>query len=830
MSYLEKIRNIIVQNSGKLLIVLFSFSVYSTLFFLLIDAGEKVSVLALFPIIVSSLIFGLKIGVAIAVLLIPVNWLYFHLGGFNALDIMILNTPGVLGSIVIAVAAGYMSDLAKRSRIQLEQLTREINERKKAEARITELQRELETNVLSKGALSENKNGATAGELFPTNISFADKNYKEIADNAVDIIYTVDANGRFTFANKAALDNCGYTINELKNLTYLDLVADEYRSRVKNFYFRQYVSRKKSTYFEIPFTQRSGMLKWFGQNAALILDNSEVVGFSIIARDITQRKQMELSLRESETMLRLVTETANDAIITCDNNFNIIQWNNAAEGMYGYSKEEIIGKPLVQLMSVEEKKIFLKNVIESEGQPFKFDHGKQFKRMGRKKDGTVFHIEVSIADWERKGRVYYTHIIRDITDRVNREKELEEYREHLEQLVEERTEKFNAVNRKLSDEIDKLTIAESQIRNQIEFLEILINTIPIPVYIRNRDKIFIDCNKSFEEFFGLKKEKVTGKSNNDLFPPELAEIYNKMDEEILDKKGRVGFETKVNDREGILHEVVIYQTVFKNNKDEIEGTVGVILDITDQKNLQREIKKSLDKEKELGELRSAFISTVSHEFRTPLTTILSSSDLIELYNSKEGTESTNEFVHKIQKAVAYMIDLIDDVLIINKAEAGKLKFNPRFVDINNLIKEIVEDAKALSNNKHTFLVNIKVNSQRYNIDPKLFKQILSNLLSNAVKYSPNGGRIQLEVNEANSMLKTSVSDNGIGISEEDQKHLFEAFYRCRNAENIPGTGLGLSITKKAVELHNGTITVQSASSKGTTFTFQLPVDKASEIV
>ena len=1029
--------------------------------------------LALLPIIVCSILFGTKAGLLSAAVLIPINGFFYYLLGEDAFSILIVHSPGIVGSFIIASAAGYMSDISKKYKVQLEQLKKEIEARRKVEDKIAELQKKLHTNLLAKGETESDSAGMPEDETTVSQAEFGESDYKGIADNAVDIIYTVNNNGYVTYANKAALQTSGYSIEELNNFTYLNFIPVEYKNQVKAFYLKQYLQKKKSTYYEFPFTLKNGLIKWYGQNATLIFEGTDVTGFNVIARDITQRKQMELSLRESETKLRLITESANDAIIICNDSFNIIQWNSAAERMYGYSKTEILGKSFIQLIPNDDRNYFLKKVIEYHGTIESNEHEQIVKR-GKRKDSSVFNIEISVADWERKGKVYFTYIIRDITDRIKQEaqiikerdtaqkylditpvimcvldtygnivqinktgceilgyeenellgnnwfslllpkeeqepqlnsfrkfleskkqfsydensiltkdnekknisfkntiltepngeitgvlfsgediterrkaqsmleeseeryrtlfehsaltvliidpdtgriknankaavkfygydetefqelyvwdlnilpkdeilrqmktviasrkeeftfkhrlkngeirdvaivsgvikirqqdlilssitditerlkieNELADYRQHLERLVEERTERLNSANKKLSSEIEKLTKAEAQIRSQIEFFQILINTIPLPIYIRNRDKRFMDCNKSFEDFFGLKKKRIIGKSNTSLFPPDVAHIFNKIDEEIFEKEEHVNYEASIHDRLGYIHELIIYQALFKNNKNEIEGTIGVILDISDQKKLQREIKKSLDKEKELGGLRSAFISTVSHEFRTPLTTILSSSDLIELYNKESNISAIDEFVKKIQNAVSYMTDLIDDVLVINKAETGKMELNAEYVDIYDLIRVSVEDAEALSNDKHLFLVNIKVNQDKYFLDKRLFKQVLSNLLSNAVKYSPAGGTIQLAVKEENKKLFIHVADNGIGISEEDQKHLFDVFFRSKKTENMPGTGLGLAIAKKAIELHNGEIYISNSSSKGTTFTFWIPV-------
>jgi signal transduction histidine kinase len=213
----------------------------------------------------------------------------------------------------------------------------------------------------------------------------------------------------------------------------------------------------------------------------------------------------------------------------------------------------------------------------------------------------------------------------------------------------------------------------------------------------------------------------------------------------------------------------------------------------------------------------------SHEFRTPLTTILASADLLEILGPKWDEDKYKKHIAKIQTAVSYMTDLINDVLIINRAETGKMNFSPSEVNLYNLIRESIDNFRTTSGNGIEFNLQYNASQKTYYLDLKLIMQIITNLISNAVKYSPAGGDINIAVSNAGSMLKIKVSDFGIGISEDDQKHLFHPFYRGKNIENIPGTGLGLSIVQKAVEMHNGKIFFESTEGKGTTFTIFIPL-------
>lgn len=246
-----------------------------------------------------------------------------------------------------------------------------------------------------------------------------------------------------------------------------------------------------------------------------------------------------------------------------------------------------------------------------------------------------------------------------------------------------------------------------------------------------------------------------------------------------------------------------------------------------------EIKKALIQEKELNSLKTKFITTTSHEFRTPLGIISSSTGLLEDYDAKLDRPKKIKHWQRIQSAVKHMTNLLEDVLLIYQADAGKLECKRSPVDLigfcHELIEEIEISCKAEGRFKFTFNCN---NSQicidddvtTVNLDPKLLRQILTNLLSNAVKYSFPDSEIILDLTLTQDCLNFQVKDRGIGISETDRVRLFESFHRGTNVDTIQGTGLGLSIVKRCVELHGGTIDFIGEINVGTTFIVNLPLN------
>ncbi|AFY82185.1 hybrid sensor histidine kinase/response regulator [Oscillatoria acuminata] len=238
---------------------------------------------------------------------------------------------------------------------------------------------------------------------------------------------------------------------------------------------------------------------------------------------------------------------------------------------------------------------------------------------------------------------------------------------------------------------------------------------------------------------------------------------------------------------------------------------------------ERDIAEQLQKEAEnLVELNSRYIAMTSHEFRTPMTTIHSSSELLEHYSHKWSEEKKLSHLKRIQSSIKTMTKLLDEVLTIGKADAGKLEFKPIDLDMFDLAKELVEELH-LSTDKPRINLQVFGEIEQAILDPKLLRHILTNLLSNALKYSPAGGTVNFTLTRQEEYLILSVQDSGIGIPESDLIHLFESFQRASNVGSLPGTGLGLAIVKKCVDRHNGTITVNSTVGVGTTFTVTLPM-------
>ncbi len=257
---------------------------------------------------------------------------------------------------------------------------------------------------------------------------------------------------------------------------------------------------------------------------------------------------------------------------------------------------------------------------------------------------------------------------------------------------------------------------------------------------------------------------------------------------------------------------------------------GVNVDIDDRKRAEAELLAAVQRAKELSEMKSKFVSTASHEFRTPLATMLSSAELLEHYSDNLDAAEKRNLLQTIQSGAKRMSEMIDGVLALGRAESGVLKLNPARMNLPELCNKVVSEFRIAQGKQHVINLVDRFDRTDVDMDEQLLRHILNNLLSNAVKYSPPGSEVTFSLARRDEHAVIEIQDRGIGIPAPDQPRLFESFHRASNVENRPGTGLGLAIVKKSVELHGGEISVDSTVGSGTRFTVVLPLHASPQAV
>ena len=257
--------------------------------------------------------------------------------------------------------------------------------------------------------------------------------------------------------------------------------------------------------------------------------------------------------------------------------------------------------------------------------------------------------------------------------------------------------------------------------------------------------------------------------------------------------------------------------------DELEVVVNRLIQTNRklEKN-ESELSQALDKERELNELKSRFVSMASHEFRTPLSTILSSTSLISRYTREDQDKNRQKHIERIKAAVANLTGILNDFLSLDKLEENVIDVQTAEIEMNDLCLEVSQELHGLLDNEQKILHRVIGKQVPFHSDRRILKNILFNLLSNAIKYSPKQQNVTCELNYLDAHLEIAVIDQGIGIPIHEQKHLFERFFRATNVETIQGTGLGLNIVKRYLDLLHGTIRFESTPYVGTTFCVQIP--------
>lgn len=242
------------------------------------------------------------------------------------------------------------------------------------------------------------------------------------------------------------------------------------------------------------------------------------------------------------------------------------------------------------------------------------------------------------------------------------------------------------------------------------------------------------------------------------------------------------------------------------------------------------VMEALEREKELNVLKSRFVTTASHEFRTPLGTILSSASLLARYNTEEDADKRIRHIDRIRSAVNNLTEILNDFLSLDKLEEGYIRNTPVEFELNHLIEKTTDEMRAILLRNQTISVKTFATEIKLYQDRQIIRNILINLISNAIKYSPEGKPIEISITTENKgFITLAIKDEGIGIPDEDQHHLFEQFFRANNAGNVQGTGLGLNIVKRYVELLEGHIRFESKLNNGTTFFITLPVKARSQL-
>ncbi|MCS6836657.1 MAG: PAS domain S-box protein [Anaerolineae bacterium] len=623
--------------------------------------------------------------------------------------------------------------------------------------------------------------------------------FRALVENNPDVIVRLDEDLRYIYANPALLRESGVPLEAVLGRTLYDIIGQHHplEDIARQVLETGQEQRAEFDYFG-PVDHR-----YYEARLAPELDEAgKVRSVLMISRDITPLRRAQESLR----LFARAVDASSTGVTIADMTLPdqpLIYVNPTFCDISGYDPGEVIGRNcrLLQANDRDQEAVCVMREAIRAGREVRV------RLRNYRKDGTLFWNELRLSPiFDLGGQLtHYVGIQMDVTAQVEAEQELTRLYQQVNnytQVLEERVEERTAALRHAKDQV-----------------EAILNSISDLVILLNPRGLIEQVNPSFCRWFSVDSDQI--------FYRPLVEVINAKQPHLLMDVLLYALETSEPQR------IEVHGHTPDGKSYTFDGALASVgagddlrvvcslRDISTQKQLEEHLRASLARERELSEMKSRFTSMISHEFRTPLAVIMSSAALLREYHERLTSEKRLNHLDKIETHSRLLAEMMNDALFITRSEATGIQVHRSTQHLPTLLQHIIDDARTL--NPHGNWVNYQhEGSEQASVDPTLLRQILQNLLSNAVKYSPDKTPIELHSRLEGQWLTLTVRDYGIGIPPEAMPHLFEAFYRAPNVNNISGTGLGLVIVKRAVDALGGDVYAESQLGSGTTFTVRLP--------
>jgi PAS domain S-box-containing protein len=605
--------------------------------------------------------------------------------------------------------------------------------------------------------------------------------YRQVVENAIDIIITVDINGNFIYSNQAGLKVTGFTLDNFLSLHYFDLIRPDFKKRFKLFYIRQYLQKKDSTYFEYPFITKKGEIKWLGQNTTLIFQGNRVIGFQCISRDITERKQTQMALKESEKRYRHLVELSPDAILVHIKG-NLVFVNESCVKLFGGAKQEdVLNKLITEFIQPDSIDIFKAKI------KYKTDRDSNLllqNQQLRRLDGTKINVEVSTNHIIFNNESATQIVIRDMTERKHFEEELR--------------------------------------KSQLE-VNTLLDSLPGLAFLKDKNHRYLIVNQKFCNAMGYTKEEIIGKTDFDILPHHIAIKYIDEDIEVL-KSGKVIYTREEQTLvDGKLLTIGTRKVPVKDYTGDVIGLIGLGVDITERQEAEEAIRKYTTELEELNAEKDKFFSIISHDLRSPFQGLLGLTNVIVEEYENLSVEELKIFINNIYNSSKNLFNLIENLLQWSRIQRGKLEINLTKIELYEAILYVLNLLSRNAANKDIRITNETIPNVFVYSDVNILHSTLQNLISNSIKFTDYGGEIKISSKKEDKFIAVTVCDNGIGIQQDDLTKLFriDTQHSTIGTAKESGTGLGLIICKELIEKQGGTIKVESKLGEGSSFTFTL---------
>lgn len=521
---------------------------------------------------------------------------------------------------------------------------------------------------------------------------------------------------------------------------------------------------------------------------------------------------------------RPIFTNASVGILVINGDGKVIAINPFALKEFGYAEKEIVGQKIEALIPEGILKKPCRHIRA--GSPVLYD----IHRVAAKKNGQRFPVEISLSCYRDHNDERIIAVVHPVSNKRKSKAAIEILHKELEATVRQRT-------RELNETLHHLEVINEKLEAAIHFQKAVLDNAGAMIVITDEKGTIKLFNPEAALNTGYSEQEIVNKKTVLLFHDKNDIARRK--KELLRKHGTTtenDFDMLVENARRNIHDETQYifrrkngtsfpvsltVTAIRDTEGKITGFLGIAIDISERKKAEEDLRAALEKEKGLNELKSRFVTMASHEFRTPLSTVLSSAYLIEKYALTDEQPKREKHVQRIVSSVNMLTDILNDFLSVGKIEEGRIQVRPAPFAVSDLVlsvtSEMRDTLKAGQQIRYSHEGRREVTT-----DPSLLKHIIMNLISNASKFSHEASPIEIKTVNQNQHFILSVKDYGIGISKEDQQHLMERFFRGANAGTIQGTGLGLHIVSRYAELMNGTVSYESEAGKGTEFkiTFQ----------
>ncbi|MFN8361166.1 MAG: PAS domain-containing protein [Candidatus Kapaibacterium sp.] len=615
------------------------------------------------------------------------------------------------------------------------------------------------------------------------------KRLSMITQRTQNAVIITDKHGAIEWVNEAFTEISGYKLPEVITKKPGDILQGPETDLETVRYMHNQIKHLETFSCEVINYRKDGTPYWVRIQAQPIFDlQGNLTQYFAIEEDISDSKRMMIDIKTTNARLRTLVGNLSDGVLL-ENEHRIIEIiNNRFCELFGIpvSPEVLVGTDCSQAAEqakglfvneqefVERVETLLRERVQVFGDELELKDGRWFDRD-------------FIPIFQEDTYLGHLWVYTDITDR----------------------KRYN-----------------STLRQQREFYENILNKIPSDIAVFDNEHHYLFVNP-----IGIKnkelREWIIGKTDYDYCeyrnrPIAIADGRRALYNAVMESKELKIWEEEVVRPDGEKDIFLRYMYPVLDEKSNVTMLIGYGINITDRKKAEKEIADALSRQQELNELKSRFVSMISHEFRTPLSTILSSAQLLEKYWDTFTEEKRKKHFPKIEIAVSRMTALLDDVLFIGRTDSNKAVFSPKLLNIKSYCLDVIEEVSMSGYGTDRVDFEFEGTGEEVLADDKLLRHILVNLLSNALKYSPKSEQVDFTVHTMAESMRFQVRDRGIGIPADDQTRLFEVFHRASNVGTVHGTGLGLSIVKRSVDIHGGTITVESTEGAGTTFTVELP--------